>query len=252
MVETSCNKCMDPIAFQIFGIEIRWYGIMIALGLFLATLLILRRAKTCGFSEETVFDLILICVPAAIVGARLYYVLFNWSYYQGDFLKIINIRGGGLAIHGGVIAGVLAGWIFTRIRKLNFRKLIDIVAPGLILGQAVGRWGNYFNAEAHGGPTDLPWGIMVGGVKVHPTFFYEFLWNLIVLVILLTHRNKKAFDGEVFLLYAVLYSVGRFFIEGLRTDSLMLGSLRVAQIVSLVLILLGTLAIFQIRRRLKK
>jgi len=240
---------MDPIAFELFGIQIRWYGIFIATGLMLATLLILQRSKKLGFEEDTIIDLVIICMPSAIIGARIYYVLFNWSYYQGDILKMINIRGGGLAIHGGVIAGVLAGWIYTRIKKLDFLKLIDIVAPGLILGQAIGRWGNFFNSEAHGGPTDLPWGIMVEGQKVHPTFFYEFVWNLLVLGILLKYRDKKKFDGEVFLLYLGLYSIGRFFIEGLRTDSLMLGPLRMAQVISISLIAFGFGTIWFIRKR---
>lgn len=242
---------MDPIAFELFGIQIRWYGIFIATGLMLATLLILKRAKHLGFKEDTIIDLVIVCMPSAIIGARLYYVIFNWSYYQGDIMKIINIRGGGLAIHGGVIAGVLAGWIYTRVKKLDFKKLIDIVAPGLILGQAIGRWGNYFNSEAHGGPTDLPWGIIVDGQKVHPTFFYEFVWNLLVLGVLLKYRDKKKFDGEVFLLYMALYSIGRFFIEGLRTDSLMLGPLRIAQVVSASMVIVGFGAIWLIRRRMK-
>lgn len=243
---------MDPIAFEILGFQIRWYGIFIATGLLLATMLILQRAKKLGFEEDTIIDLVIVCMPSAIIGARLYYVLFNWSYYQGDILKMINIRGGGLAIHGGVIAGVLAGWIYTRIKKLDFTKLIDIVAPGLILGQAIGRWGNFFNNEAHGGPTDLPWGIMVDGVRVHPTFFYEFVWNLLVLGVLLKHRDNKKFDGEVFLLYMGMYSIGRFFIEGMRTDSLMLGPLRMAQVISIAFIVLGFGSIWFIRKQIAK
>lgn len=242
---------MDPIAFEIFGFQIRWYGIFIATGLLLATLLILQRSKKLGFEEDTIIDLVIVCMPSAIIGARLYYVLFNWSYYQGDIMKMINIRGGGLAIHGGVLAGVLAGWIYTRIKKLDFTKLIDICAPGLILGQAIGRWGNFFNNEAHGGPTDLPWGIMVEGQKVHPTFFYEFVWNLFVLGVLLKHRDNKKFDGEVFLLYMGMYSIGRFFIEGMRTDSLMLGPLRMAQVISIAFIVLGFGSIWYIRKRIK-
>ncbi len=243
---------MDPIAFEIFGFQIRWYGIFIATGLLLATLLILQRAKKLGFKEDTIIDLVIVCMPSAIIGARAYYVIFNWSYYQGDVLKMINIRGGGLAIHGGVLAGVLAGWIYTRLKRLDFAKLIDICAPGLILGQAIGRWGNYFNSEAHGGPTDLPWGIMVEGQKVHPTFFYEFIWNLLVLGVLIKYRDHKKFDGEVFLLYMGLYSIGRFFIEGLRTDSLMLGPLRMAQVISIAFMAIGFGAIWVIRRHIKQ
>ncbi len=240
---------MNPVAFELFGISVRWYGILIALALFLATIIMQKRAKKLGIKEDIAVDMVLVCMPVAIVGARLYYVIFNYSYYQGDFIKMINIRQGGLAIHGGVISGLIAGYIFTRIKKLDFWQLADIAAPALVLGQAIGRWGNYFNSEAHGGATDLPWGIMVNGVKVHPTFFYEFISNLIVFGILIYFRDKKKFQGEIFALYAVLYSIGRFFIEGLRTDSLMLGPLRVAQVVSLVAIVFGCGFIFIMRKK---
>ncbi len=242
---------MDPVAFRVFGLEIRWYGILIALGLLLATFLMMQRGKKKGIKEDTLIDLIIVCMPAAIVGARFYYVLFNWSVYQGDIMKMINIRGGGLAIHGGIIGAVIAGAIYTRIKKLDFWQLADIVAPGLILAQAIGRWGNFFNSEAHGGPTDLPWGIVVDGVKVHPTFFYEFVTNMIVFGVLMKYRDRKKFEGEVFLLYLALYSVGRFFIEGMRTDSLMLGPIRVAQLMSLSLVVLGLGAIFVVRKRME-
>ncbi len=240
---------MNPVAFEIFGLSVRWYGIMIALGLFLAILVMRKRAKQLGMNEDIIIDIVLVCIPFSIIGARTYYVLFNLSYYGGDFMKMINIRQGGLAIHGGVIAGIIAGYIYTRIKKLEFWKLADIAAPGLILGQAIGRWGNFFNSEAHGGPTDLPWGIMVDGIKVHPTFFYEFIWNLCVFAVLIFYRDKKKFQGEVFALYMILYSIGRFFIEGLRTDSLMLGPLRMAQVISIVFIAIGSLFIVFMRKK---
>ncbi len=241
---------MNPVAFTIFGLTVRWYGIMIALGLFLGILVMRQRARKLGMDDDLIIDIVLVCMPAAIIGARAYYVLFNLPYYDGDFMKMINIRQGGLAIHGGVIAGLIAGFILTRVRKLEFWKLADIAAPALILGQAIGRWGNFFNSEAHGGPTDLPWGIMVDGVRVHPTFFYEFIWNLCVFAILIWYRDKKKFQGEVFALYMILYSIGRFFIEGLRTDSLMLGPLRMAQVISLCAIGLGLGFIVAMRRRI--
>jgi 16S rRNA (cytosine1402-N4)-methyltransferase/phosphatidylglycerol:prolipoprotein diacylglycerol transferase len=187
----------------------------------------------------------------AVIGARLYYVIFEWDYYQGDIMKIINIREGGLAIHGALIAGVLTGYIFTRVKKLSFWETADITAPGIIIGQAIGRWGNFVNAEAHGGPTNLPWGIMVEGVKVHPTFLYESLWNIGVFIFLILYRRKKKVDGEVFLLYGILYSVGRFWIEGLRTDSLMFMGMRTAQLISVVIIAVFT-ALLVYRRRTKK
>ncbi|WP_038265480.1 prolipoprotein diacylglyceryl transferase [Peptoclostridium litorale] len=227
---------MDPVAFRIFGIDIRWYGILMASGILIGMVLALREAKRQGIEENTMLDLFLVAIPSAIVGARAYYVIFNWSYYSGDFLKMINTRLGGMAIHGGVIGGVLAGYIFCRVKKLSFPKLVDITAPSLILGQAIGRWGNFINQEAHGGPTDLPWGIMVDGMKVHPTFLYESIWNLGVFALLLFMRRKKRYEGQVMVVYMMAYSLGRFWIEGLRTDSLMLGPLRMAQVISIVLI----------------
>ncbi len=240
---------MDPVAFEIFGLSVRWYGILISLGLLLATIVALRESKRVGFNEELLIDLLIVAVPAAIIGARLYYVIFSWDYYKGDFMKIINIREGGLAIHGALIASVLVGVIFCRIKKIDFWQLGDITAPSIILGQAIGRWGNFMNQEAHGGPTDLPWGIMVNGQKVHPTFLYESLWNIGVFLFLLWYRkNKTKVRGEVFLLYIALYSVGRFFIEGMRTDSLMFGPIRVAQLISVASIVVA-MGIFFIRRK---
>ncbi|WP_026895183.1 prolipoprotein diacylglyceryl transferase [Clostridiisalibacter paucivorans] len=242
---------MEPVAFEIFGISIRWYGILISLGLLLGAILAIKECKRIGFNEEKLIDLLLFAVPAAIIGARLYYVIFSWEYYRWDFMKIINIRGGGLAIHGGIIASVLTAIIFCKIKKIDFWLIADITAPSIILGQAIGRWGNFINKEAYGTPTDLPWAILVDGQRVHPTFLYESLWNLLIFFFLIWYRkNKKQFNGEVFLLYLSLYSVGRFFIEGLRIDSLMLGPLRVAQVISLIIILLST-AIFIYKKRVK-
>lgn len=240
---------IDPVAFEVFGLSIRWYGIFMATAILLGTLLVLREARKRGIDDDIITDLALVTIPSGVIGARVYYVLFNWSYYQGDFLKMINIRGGGMAIHGAVIGGILAGYIFCKKKNLVFWDMADMAAPSLILGQAIGRWGNYTNHEAHGGPTDLPWGIMVDGVKVHPTFFYESVWNLMVLMVLLFYKDKKKFNGEVISLYFVLYSVGRFFIEGMRTDSLMLGPLRMAQVISLFFIVVFSGFIVYMRKR---
>lgn len=240
---------MNPVAFTLFGIGVRWYGVLIAIAVIIGTLLALKEAKRKHISEDTIIDLLLFAIPAAIVGARLYYVIFSWDNYKDNPMEILNIRGGGLAIHGVIIAGVLVALIFSRIKKISFWKIGDIVAPSLILGQAIGRWGNFANQEAHGGPTDLPWGIMIDGVKVHPTFLYESIWNFSLFIFLYWYSRKRAkADGEVFLLYIVLYSVARFFIEGLRTDSLMFGPLRVAQIISLLTILIGSI-IFSRKRK---
>ncbi len=240
---------MDPIAFEVFGIAVRWYGILISSGMIIGTILALREAKRLGLDENLIIDFILVMIPSAIIGARLYYVIFDWSQYNGDVMRMINIREGGLAIHGGVIGGVIAGIIYTRVKKIDFWQLADIIAPSLILGQSIGRWGNFINQEAHGGPTDLPWGIMVDGVKVHPTFLYESIWNFAIFIFLMSYRKKKKFDGELFYIYLVLYSVGRFFIEGMRTDSLMMGPLRVAQVLSLTLILIFGFLLFRNRRK---
>lgn len=240
---------MDPIAFEIFGMEVRWYGIIISFGLLLASILAMKEAKRVGIEEENILDLLLFAVPAAIIGARIHYVIFNWDYYKGDFIKMINIREGGLAIHGALIAAIIVGLIFCKVKKIKFWKLADLVAPSIILGQAIGRWGNYANGEAHGGPTNLPWGIIVQGQKVHPTFLYESLWNFAVFLFLLLYKKRKKAEGEVFMLYLALYSVGRFFIEGMRTDSLMFGSIRVAQLISILTILISIIIIIIIRKR---
>lgn len=231
---------MNPVAFEIFGISIRWYGILIGLGMLLGAYIAMKEAKRQGFEEETLLDILIIALPVAIICARMYYVLFNLDYYD-SFLDMINIRSGGLAIHGGVLGAVGSFWIYSKVKKLDFWKWLDIAAPSIILGQAIGRWGNFINQEAHGGPTDLPWGIMVDGVKVHPTFLYESLGNLIIFFILFKMRKTKKFDGQQIAWYMILYSIIRFFIEGLRTDSLYFGSFRVAQLISLLLIGLGIL-----------
>ena len=227
---------MDPIAFRIFGLEIGWYGIIIATGMLLGVIVATKRAKTAGLPEDIVIDLCLFAVPSAIVGARLYYVIFNWDYYGKNIGDIIKFRQGGLAIHGAIIVGVAVGYLFCRVKGLGFWKLADICAPSIILGQAIGRWGNYVNQEAYGGPTNLPWAIEVDGMMVHPTFLYESLWNFLVFLFLIYYSKKKKYEGQIFMYYLILYSVARFFIEGLRTDSLMIGPFRTAQLISIVTI----------------
>lgn len=226
----------DPVAFRIFSLDVMWYGILIATGIILATIILTLRAPKHGISSDRSLDFILICLPLGIIGARLYYVLFNWDVYAGDFFKIINIREGGLAIHGGLIFGMLAAAILCIIWKIRPLNLLDLAVPSIALAQSIGRWGNYFNSEAHGGPTSMPWGILVNGELVHPTFLYESIWCFILFILLIIIDNKRRFEGQVFLLYGILYSLERFFVEWLRTDSLMLGPLKQAQVFSLSVI----------------
>lgn len=229
---------MNPIAFTFAGIEVRWYGILISAAMLIGLYLALREIRRLNEDEDLFMNLFFVVIPAAIIGARLYYVAFSGrlAWYLSNPLQIIDTRQGGLAIHGGLLGGFLAGWFFARKYKIPFRKWADAIVPSVILGQAIGRWGNYFNQEAYGRETSLPWALYIDGAYRHPTFFYEFLWNLLVFAWLLRQRHRKHFEGELVLWYFGLYSIGRFFIEGLRTDSLMLGPFRVAQLLSLALI----------------
>ena len=242
---------MDRVAFTIFGIDVMWYGILMAIGMILGTLIALKEAKRVGIKEDNILDLAIIAIPVGLICARLYYVIFNWEYYASNPSQVFNFRGGGMAIHGALIGGVLAGYLFSRYKKINFFKLADTVTIGMPLAQAIGRWGNFINKEAHGGPTNLPWGIMVDGVKVHPTFLYESIWDFGIFVFLWMFRKKKSYEGQIIVLYAILYSLGRFFIEGLRTDSLMIGPLRMAQVISLVGVIGGLIAHIYLSKKSK-
>lgn len=244
---------MNPIAFTLFGFSIRWYGIFIALGMLIGIFLASYTCKFRGLDYDDILSTALIALPIAIVGARLYYVLFEFGYYKNHINEILNIRMGGLAIHGGIIFALLSTFIYTRHKKLSFFKITDVVAPSIILAQAMGRWGNFMNGEAHGGvvtygfikhfPLFIQQGMHIDGVYYHPTFLYESIWNLCVFIILFTLIKKVKKNGFIFFTYIGLYSLGRFFIEGLRTDSLMLGPLRIAQIVSLLCILIWLISV---------
>ncbi|MDD7363127.1 MAG: prolipoprotein diacylglyceryl transferase [Peptoniphilus sp.] len=234
---------MNPVAFTIFGLEVRWYGILIALGAVLAILfaeeLIKRNPR---LPDEAVIDMSIAVLPIGIIGARLYYVLFEWEYYSQNTSEIFAIRNGGLAIHGGIIAGIIVIAIFCKVRKWNLLDVLDMVACGVPLAQGIGRWGNFMNGEAHGGPTDLPWAIPVGGEMVHPTFLYESILDVGIFLFIYFYLSKKReFPGELTAFYFIVYSIGRFFIEGLRTDSLYIGPLRIAQVVSLIGIFVGVM-----------
>lgn len=243
----------DPIAFRVFGLEIRWYGVLISAAILIGILIAVKRGKKKGIVSDDILDLVLVSVPAAMIGARIYYVLFEWQYYSNNPREIFMIWEGGLAIHGGLIGAFLAGYLVCRVKKFHFLTVLDVFAPAFPLGQSIGRWGNFFNQEAYGGETDLPWAITVndpvkGLIQVHPTFLYESLWNLLVLILLLYfEKHKKKVEGELIFLYGIFYSAGRFFIEGLRTDSLMFYNMRVAQLLSFGVIVFCTLMLKKIR-----
>jgi phosphatidylglycerol:prolipoprotein diacylglycerol transferase len=241
---------------QIGGLKIRWYGFLIASALVIGTSLASRLASRRRISSDTIGDLVIWLVIGAIPCARLYYVTFQWKDYAGDFGKIFAIWEGGIAIHGAIIGGTIAAIIFAKINRLSFWNLADIVAPPLILGQAIGRWGNFFNSEAFGVPTDLPWKLFIPVDRrpfdlrqfeyFHPTFLYESIWNLSVFTILIVmfFRLKKPAKGTIFLIYCILYSCGRFWIEGLRTDSLIFGPIKMAQAISLIGVAIGSIGLF--------
>ena len=245
---------------QIGSLAVRWYGLMIATGVMLGTTLAHREAIRRGQDPDKLLNLIVVSLLTALVGARAYYVLFNWDYYGGQPAKIVAIWEGGLAIHGGLLAGAVATILYCRWAEVSVPVTTDIMAPGVAIGQAIGRWGNFFNQEAFGVPTDLPWRLYIDPYHrpphlksfdyFHPTFLYESLWNFLVFGVLWFGLRKRlqGRPGALTLCYLGLYSVGRFFVEGLRIDSLMLGNLRAAQVVSLVLIVAAGAGLALMRR----
>lgn len=243
---------IDEVAFSVFGKDIYWYGIIIAFGFLLAVICAMFLASKYGMSKDTVLDVVLFAAPVAVVCARAYYVIFEWDYYGKHLDEIIQIWNGGIAIYGAIIGAVAVAIIYCRIKKENTALFCDIGCIGLLIGQSIGRWGNFVNQEAFGGNTNLPWAmtgneikrelysLLADGVKVdpdmpvHPTFLYESLWNGAFAIIFLLTFKKRKFDGQIFLFYLMSYGTGRFFIEWLRTDSLMLGSLKISQLVAMV------------------
>ena len=253
-LSTLANTTFDgPIAFpglglqfdpsrQVFGTFVHWYGVIIALGFLAAVLVGLRLVKREGLLADTLLDIVIFGTPSAIIGARLYYCIFQFDQYRGDLLSVFKIWEGGLAIYGGIIGAVLSTVIYCRVKHVKLPKILDIGGVGLIIGQAVGRWGNFVNREAFGSHASslLPWRMrlytdaaMNTWADVHPTFLYESLWCIGVLCVLLWLYRRKKFDGQIFLSYVLLYGLGRLWIEGLRTDSLYLGPVRISQIVAL-------------------
>ena len=230
--------------FTLFGLKLYWYGAIIAIGFFLAILYCTKRAPQFGLTADNFIDMLLLAVPLAIVVARLYYVVFNFSLYQDDLLSIFNTRNGGLAIYGGVIGGFIGAVIVCRYKKLSLGAMTDLGGLGLLIGQTAGRWGNFVNREAYGGVTDIFCRMGLANpitgetVYVHPTFLYESLWNLTGLIILhiFSKKGKRHYDGQLFIMYAGWYGLGRMFIEGMRTDSLYLfgTGIRVSQLLAAV------------------
>lgn len=262
---------VSRVAFKVFNFPIYWYGILIASAFLICIFWAMKDSPKFGLVPDTIIDLMLFAVPVAIICARLYYVIFSWDNYKDNLKEIINTRNGGLAIYGGIIGAVITAYFVAKYKKIPAFKFFDVYIPYVALGQAIGRWGNFFNQEAFGTNTSLPWGMTSPGTKaylsgmqdtlaksgitvypdlpVHPTFLYESILDFIVFAFLLRVRKKKKFDGEVFCLYFVTYSLGRAVIEGLRTDSLMLGNLRVSQLLSVILVVV--FGIFVIYKRAK-
>lgn len=243
------------VAFSIFGLDIMWYGILIGFGFLLATAICYFRAPKHDIRPDFMLDLIIWIIPSAIIGARAYYVIFSWENYAGDWSKIFDVRGGGLAVHGGLILCFIVGYFVCRHEKQSFVKAADLVAVTIPLAQAIGRWGNFFNEEAHGGPTDLPWAQIIDGVGYHPTFLYESIWCFLLFCFLLWFdEHKRSFDGQIISLYMILYSVERVCVEALRTDSLWLipGVVKQAQLLSLGLIAAGIVLYIVLRKKVKK
>lgn len=253
---------MNPVIFTIFGIDIQWYSILILIGIVIGLILLEKEAKKFKYPKDLIFNICFWAIIMGIIGARIYYVLFNFSYYSNNLLEIFAIWNGGLAIHGGIIAGVLTVLFFAKKYHLNFLKLLDMAAPSLILAQAIGRWGNFFNGEAHGIATTytelknllIPEfvidGMNIGGVYYLPTFYFESLWCLLGFIILLIIRRLKYIKvGATTCIYLMWYSLGRFFIEAWRTDSLMIGGFKVAQIISIILFITGLVYLIYLSRK---
>lgn len=264
---------VDNEAFSLFGLSIKWYGVVIATGMLLAMLYCFRLTKEFGIDSDRVVDVVIAGVIGAVVGARAYYVILHAEYYH-DIREIISIRDGGLAIYGGLLGALLVGCITAKIRKVRILPLIDCASMGFFIGQCVGRWGNFFNQEAFGCNTTLPWGMSGGRIQsylinhqallaeqgmevnpflpVHPTFLYESIWCLLGFLMLHFYYKKRKFDGEMFCYYVIWYGTGRFFIEGLRTDSLYIGSVRASQMLAIVSAAAALIVVIAMHVRVKK
>lgn len=255
---------IDRVAFDIGNKPVYWYGIIIAMGLLLGIFVAVMMGKKRNISSDTVFDIVLWGLPSAVICARIYYVVFEFEQYKDNFADVFKIWNGGIAIYGAVIGAVLSTYIYCKAKKLDFLEMVDVCCMGLITGQIIGRWGNFTNQEAFGSNTSLPWGMtgsdiikkleqlresgidVVPDMPVHPTFLYESLWNLLVLGILIfVFLKLYRFKGQIFFSYISLYGLGRFFIEGLRTDSLYMGVFRVSQLVAIGCVVAGAIFVWK-------
>lgn len=253
---------IEPVALRIGSFELRWYGIIICLGMLLCVILGMRTCKKYGIKPDDLLDFVIFGIPSAILGARLYYVIFSWDYYSKNPKEIFAIWNGGLAIYGAVIATAIAAFIVCKVKKIRFLQILDLALPYIMLGQAIGRWGNFFNQEAYGGKTDFVFGMtgnliareMGEGVLVHPTFLYESLWCFAGFAFIAIYRRKLQKNiGEASALYMIIYGAERALVEGLRTDSLMLNvgnvSIRVSQWLSVALVIVGIALLIDSRIR---
>lgn len=257
---------VSRVAFSVFGFSVYWYGLLIALSILICLALASKQASRCQLKSDDILDTFILIIPMMIVFARAYYVIFEWSYYSNDWRRIIDINHGGLAFYGGVIGGALAILIITRIKKIPFSRLIDFLAVYVPLGQAIGRWGNFFNQEAFGTNTSLPWGMYSNQTAaylrslgagydpsspVHPTFMYEFLGNMLIFAILLLLRRKNKTPFRLTFYYLLLYGLLRFFVERIRTDPLYIpgSDLRISVVVSALMVIGSGIALILLSRR---
>lgn len=237
------NLSFSNIAFEIVGIKIYWYGLLIMSAIIIAIILMKKDDGKYNIKFDDLIYLFVFLIPISFICARIYYVIFYFNYYQDNLLNIFNIRDGGLAIYGGIIGGIATTMVYCKIRKIKILDMLDYIAPYLILGQAIGRWGNFFNVEAFGSQTTslFRMGIFQNGnyIEVHPTFLYESIADFAIFILLFLIRNKRKYNGEITFLYLMLYSIARFFIEGIRTDSLMFYNFRISQILSLIIFIIS-------------
>lgn len=265
---------VHPVAFSIGGLHIYWYGIIIALAFGLALLYCMPRAKKLGLNADRVVDVVIAGTIGGVVGARIYYVIFAWEEFAGDLSRVFRTWEGGMAIYGGLIGAVALGLVMAKLRHVKAMPMLDLAASGFLIGQGIGRWGNFINQEAFGSNTTLPWGMTSPNVvsylsdrvsalegigvtvdpyaPVHPCFLYESIWCLLGVLVLHLYTRHRKFDGELFCIYLGWYGLGRAFIEGLRTDSLMLGTMRVSQLLSILLVVAAVAVIVSRRMRIRR